>query len=269
LFKKTKISHRRSEEKKPRDSKIIVSGCLPNINPDSVNKISDDFIFVSTRDIHQIDKIINPRVKLNDIKQPDSVSEGNHITKYLIARSYCRKNRIYRTLFWKYFMKQNFINFYYYTIKFSQQIQSILFPNKYTAIEPYYNLSIARGCKSNCTFCATKIAIGGVKSIPEDELIDEFKTALDKGYKTIQLISEDTGCYGIDIKSNLTSLLRKLFEIKGDYKLVIIDFHPRWMISLHKDLVPLLVKNQHKVKDLFIPLQSGSDNVLVMMQRNA
>ena len=254
-------------KKSSRYSKIVITGCLPNINPEAIHKLGN-FIFVPTGDIHKLDEIINPQIKLCDIEQPNSVTEGRHIIDYLVARSFCRKSRFYRFLFWKFGMNINFLTVSLFVKKVIEYFCSLFHRNLDNKTEPYFNISIARGCKSECTYCATKIAIGGLRSRPPEEIINQFKYGLEKGYRIIQLISEDTGCYGLDIGTNMPNLLRQLFSLEGNYKINIIDFHPRWLIMHYNDIIPIMIKNQDKIKDLFIPIQSGSDRMLRLMKRD-
>jgi tRNA A37 methylthiotransferase MiaB len=107
-----------------------------------------------------------------------------------------------------------------------------------------------------------------LKSRPTDEIIEEFTAGRARGYRVFQLISEDTGCYGLDIGTTLPGLLQRIFNHAGTCQLIIIDYHPRWIIHQYAQMVPLLVKHQEKVKEIFIPIQSGSNRILHAMKRD-
>src|SRR3989344_5674799 len=62
---------------------------------------------------------------------------------------------------------------------------------------------IEQGCTSNCSFCATKLARGNLKSYRIGDIKRAMERALDDGCKKIYLSGQDTGCYGFDIKTNL------------------------------------------------------------------
>jgi tRNA A37 methylthiotransferase MiaB len=253
--------------KKSASSRLVVTGCLPNINPVAI-RLLGDFTLIPTVDIENIDKLVKPGIPFKHIKAPDSVKSGRDVTNYLVARSFCRKSLIYKALFNRFGMNSNFTATSVLVGKSLKYIKGLRSGHRNPKIVPYYNIAIARGCLSACAFCATKLAIGGLRSRPEEEILDEFKKGLDRGYGIFQLISEDTGCYGLDIGSSLPSLLRKLFSIEGNYKVMIIDYHPRWLISQYRELVPLLIENRSKVREMFIPVQSGSDRMLELMGRN-
>ncbi len=254
-------------KKKSSFCTVIVAGCLPNINPESIWELGD-FILLPTVDIEQIDQIVNPKIPFVKIKPPDSVNESRQITNYLIARSFCRKSLIYKRLFNKFCMNSNFLDVSVFVGKAIGNVKGMISGKANRKILPYFNISIARGCMSSCTFCATKLAIGRLRSRPQDKIVNEFKGGIEKGYKIVQLISEDTGCYGLDIGTNLPSLLIKLFTMTEDFKLNIIDYHPRWLVSQYNEIVPLLIENRDKIKEIFIPVQSGANSILQQMGRD-
>ena len=70
-------------------------------------------------------------------------------------------------------------------------------------------IPISVGCLGNCTYCATKLARGKLMSYSIKQINESFKRAL-KQSKEIWLTSQDLGCYGFDIKTNLVELLKVL-----------------------------------------------------------
>lgn len=257
----TNAAHR-----KARSADIIVTGCLPNINPDAINKIGN-FIFVPPVKLHKLDTIINATIPLKDIDPPDSIMDNRDITNYLIARSFCRKFGFYKMLFYKFSMNSEFLKASVYANKFIGYTKHLVNRTRQKKIMPYFNINIADGCKNVCSFCATKFATGPLRSKQLDQIITEFLNGLRKGYKIFQLIGEDTGCYGLDIGTNLTALLKKMLKIEGDYQIIIIDCNPRWLVEQRDEIMPVLVDNQNKIKEIFVPLQSGSDHILEQMNR--
>jgi len=104
--------------------------------------------------------------------------------------------------------------------------------------------------------------------IPIKDIIQEFRQALDGGHKIIYLAGEDVGAYGVDINTNIVKLLEELFKIKGDYKLKMLEFNARWLIKYSSDLITLFVKNCDKLDLITVCVQSGSDRILKLMNRN-
>ncbi|PIN74010.1 2-methylthioadenine synthetase [Candidatus Woesearchaeota archaeon CG10_big_fil_rev_8_21_14_0_10_45_16] len=122
------------------------------------------------------------------------------------------------------------------------------------------------GCLNACTFCKTKSARGNLTSYPTEEIINLAKRSVKEGVKEIWLTSQDTMCYGFDIKTNLAELLQKLVEIPGDFKIRVGMGNPVHLLKIKDELIPLF--NHPKVfKFIHLPMQAGSDKVLRDMQR--
>jgi threonylcarbamoyladenosine tRNA methylthiotransferase CDKAL1 len=75
------------------------------------------------------------------------------------------------------------------------------------------SIPISVGCLNSCTYCKTKAARGVLKSYPIPHIIESVKRAIKNGVREIRLVSEDTGCYGMDIKSTLPELLETILNI--------------------------------------------------------
>ncbi|HHN63804.1 MAG TPA: radical SAM protein [Nitrospirae bacterium] len=255
-----------AEKKKKPGSRIVVTGCLPKINKKEIDMLGK-FIMVPVDELWRLDSIISARIPFSAIESPDSIIDNSYITNYLIARSFCRKNKLYKSLFYRFSLNDRFLSFSVSANKTIQHLKSIVSGSRERSVVPYFNINISSGCLSKCSFCATKQATGRLQSRRPDEIIKDFKRGLSKGYKIFQLIAEDTGCYGFDINTDLADLLRKIFAIKDDYKLIIIDCNPQWLIKLRHKLIPLLIEQQDRIQEIFIPIQSGSDRILKSMRR--
>lgn len=127
-------------------------------------------------------------------------------------------------------------------------------------------LPISRGCLGACTFCKTKQARGNLVSYPVKEIVDAAKVALREGVKEIWLTSQDTFCYGFDIKTDLPTLLEHLVVLQGDFKIRIGMGNPDHMPKIIDRLIEIY-KNDKVFKFLHLPLQSGHDEVLKDMIR--
>ncbi len=128
-------------------------------------------------------------------------------------------------------------------------------------------LPIAQGCLGNCSYCITRFARGKLKSYPEEELIEEFRSMLDLGAKEILVTAQDTACYGLDIGTNLPSLLKKFLEFDGDYRIRIGMMNPNNLDRILDDLMDSM-DDDRVYKFLHIPVQSGSNSILKEMKRH-
>ncbi len=127
-------------------------------------------------------------------------------------------------------------------------------------------IPVSRGCLSACTFCKTKAARGNLQSYPLQEIVAVASKAVREGVKEVWLTSQDTFCYGFDIRTDVTALIKELVQIPGKFKIRIGMGNPLHLRHIKNELFPLL--NHPKVfKFLHMPNQAGSDAVLKKMRR--
>jgi len=127
-------------------------------------------------------------------------------------------------------------------------------------------IQISQGCLNYCTFCSTKLARGNLKSYRIGDIKRQFENLIDDGCKTIYLTSQDNGCYGKDIETNLPELVNELLNVKGDYKIRIGMMNPWHLRKINKNLIEVY-KDKRIQPFLHIPVQSGSERVLKDMKR--
>jgi threonylcarbamoyladenosine tRNA methylthiotransferase CDKAL1 len=127
-------------------------------------------------------------------------------------------------------------------------------------------IQISQGCLNTCTFCATKLARGNLKSYRIGDIKRQLQKAINEGATKIYLTSQDNGCYGLDIKTNLPELLRELITAEGDFKIRIGMMNP-WHLRKIKDDLLEIMESPKIQKFLHIPVQSGSENILKQMKR--
>lgn len=120
------------------------------------------------------------------------------------------------------------------------------------------------GCDYKCSFCTIPLARGKSRSAKPEEIIDEFKQILDHGYKEIVLTGVNVGDYGKAFGYNLYSLLNDLIKIEGEFRIRISSIEPN---LLSDDLIELIANSNKICNHLHVPLQSGSNKILKLMQR--
>ena len=123
---------------------------------------------------------------------------------------------------------------------------------------------IADGCLHRCAYCAIPLIRGKLKSRSEEEIVEEVQKYANEGRSEICLISQDTSAYGYDIKTNLTSLLKKLIKIKGVKWFRLLYLYPS---EIKDDLIQLIKENDKIIPYFDIPLQHASDKILKYMRR--
>lgn len=128
-------------------------------------------------------------------------------------------------------------------------------------------IAINTGCLNQCTYCKTKHARGELGSYPPEEIIERAKQAFEEGVCEIWLTSEDTGTYGRDIGTSLPELLWELVKvIPNDCMMRIGMTNPPYIIE-HLEEMSKILDHPRVYSFLHIPVQSGSDQILVDMKR--
>jgi ribosomal protein S12 methylthiotransferase len=129
-------------------------------------------------------------------------------------------------------------------------------------------LKIAEGCDHPCTFCVIPQYRGAFRSRRFESVINEATRLFAQGVREINLIGQDTTCYGedLDIKDGLAVLLDRLARIETP--------HEKWIRFLYaypnrvtQKLLDTIAEHPSLVKYIDIPLQHASANVLKRMKR--
>jgi ribosomal protein S12 methylthiotransferase len=134
----------------------------------------------------------------------------------------------------------------------------------------YAYIKIAEGCDHPCTFCVIPQYRGKFRSRRFESVISEATRLFSQGVREINLIGQDTTCYGEDfgLKDGLATLLARLASIETD--------HEKWVRFLYcypnkvtQKLLDTLAEHDALVKYIDMPLQHASAPVLKRMKRGA
>lgn len=125
-------------------------------------------------------------------------------------------------------------------------------------------VKIQDGCNAFCSYCIIPYVRGRVRSKDPEDVIKEVTTLVEKGYKEIVLTGIHTGRYGTDINTNLEELLNKLVNIPNIYRIRLSSIE---INEITPGIKELLKENKVMAKHLHIPLQSGSNKILKLMNR--
>lgn len=127
-------------------------------------------------------------------------------------------------------------------------------------------VNIMEGCDNFCTYCIVPYVKGRERSRSPENIRKEVEDLVSLGYKEITLLGQNVNSYGKDLKEKITfpQLLKNLCEIKGKFRLRFMTNHPK---DFGRDLVDVM-KNEEKIcKCIHLPVQSGSNEVLRLMNR--
>ena len=125
-------------------------------------------------------------------------------------------------------------------------------------------VKIEDGCENFCSYCIIPYARGKVRSKEPDLVIEEVSNLIKSGHKEIVLTGIHTGHYGADINYDFAHLLKRLVSIKGLERLRISSIE---ITEITDEVLNVLKNYPNLVSHMHIPLQSGSDTILKLMNR--
>jgi ribosomal protein S12 methylthiotransferase len=140
-------------------------------------------------------------------------------------------------------------------------------------------LKIAEGCNHPCTFCVIPQMRGRHRSRTPESVLTEVRALVAEGVREINLISQDTTYYGMDLWAEkagprqpvdsargltLASLLREIERIDGEFWIRLLYTHPaHWS----DELIATIAECRHVARYIDIPLQHVDESMLRRMRR--
>lgn len=125
-------------------------------------------------------------------------------------------------------------------------------------------VKIQDGCNAFCSYCIIPYVRGRIRSKSKADVINEVTNLVNDGYKEIVLTGIHTGRYGVDINSSLEELLEDLVQIPNIYRIRLSSIE---INEITPKIIKLLQENRIMAKHLHIPIQSGSNKILKLMNR--
>jgi len=125
-------------------------------------------------------------------------------------------------------------------------------------------VKIEDGCENFCSYCIIPYARGKVRSKKPEVVINEIKKLVNDGHKEIVLTGIHTGHYGSDINYNFSKLLTDIEKIEGLSRLRISSIE---ITELDDEFLEVLKNSKILVDHMHIPIQSGSNDILNLMNR--
>jgi len=127
-------------------------------------------------------------------------------------------------------------------------------------------IQIMRGCNNYCSYCVVPYTRGQEQSRGVSEILSEVENLAQENYKEIFLLGQNVNSYGKTLPEPATfsKLLKLLNNTNGIERIRFTTSHPK---DFNFDLIEV-IKNGDKVcEHIHLPLQSGSDKILKIMNR--
>jgi tRNA-2-methylthio-N6-dimethylallyladenosine synthase len=132
------------------------------------------------------------------------------------------------------------------------------YSHKHTAQVP-----IMTGCNNFCSYCVVPYARGREVSRPSAEIIAEIRNLLKNGCKEITLLGQNVNSYNHK-ETTFPKLLRKIEKIPGNFWIRFMSSHPK---DVSDDLIETIAKSKKVCEHIHLPIQAGSDKILLAMNR--
>ena len=127
-------------------------------------------------------------------------------------------------------------------------------------------LKIADGCDKRCTYCAIPNFKGHYKSVPIELIIKEAEKLARDGVRELNLVAQETTCYGIDLykEKRLHILLRELAKVEGIDWIRLLYCYPE---EIYDELIDEMASNPKVLHYVDMPIQHTESEILRRMGR--
>ncbi len=124
-------------------------------------------------------------------------------------------------------------------------------------------LTIQEGCDKFCNFCVVPFTRGPEYSRPFKEVVKEAKMLADNGVREIMLLGQNVNAYNYE-NYKLSNLIYEIEKIPDILRIRYMTSHPR---DMSDDLIDVYRNSKKLMPLIHLPVQSGSDKVLRLMNR--
>lgn len=135
------------------------------------------------------------------------------------------------------------------------------------------SVTIMNGCNNFCTYCIVPYVRGRERSRRAEDIIEEVKDLAKKGYKEVTLLGQNVNSYmrierengeNVGEINSFAKLLKEVNKIDGIERIRFISPHPK---DFTDDVIEVIKECNKVCKIIHLPLQSGSNNILKIMNR--
>ena len=124
-------------------------------------------------------------------------------------------------------------------------------------------LTVQEGCDKFCHFCVVPFTRGPEYSRPFDQIISEARNLADQGTKELILLGQNVNAYNHE-GQRLSNLILEIEKINQIERIRYTTSHPR---DMTEDLIDIYKSAKKLMPLVHLPVQSGSDKVLKLMNR--
>jgi tRNA-2-methylthio-N6-dimethylallyladenosine synthase len=124
-------------------------------------------------------------------------------------------------------------------------------------------LSVMRGCDKFCTFCVVPFTRGRERSRALDSIVEEVRTLAGQGFREVTLLGQNVNSYR-DGDNDFAALMKAVAAVDRTMRVRFTTSHPQDMSDA---LIDAIASTENICKYIHLPVQSGSDRILGLMNR--
>ena len=124
-------------------------------------------------------------------------------------------------------------------------------------------ISIMRGCQNFCAYCVVPYTRGKERSRSGQTIVEEARKLFEQGYKEVTLLGQNVNSYHAD-GLDFAGLMRLVAEIDPALRVRFSTSHPK---DLSDSLIEVMAAYPNICKNIHLPVQSGSSDMLAKMKR--
>ena len=128
-------------------------------------------------------------------------------------------------------------------------------------------ISIMRGCENFCSYCVVPYTRGKERSRDPQTIVNEATRLFEEGFREVTLLGQNVNSYRWQIDNSMVDfpkLLEMVALVNPQLRVRFATSHPK---DLSDDLLYTIAKYPNLCKSIHLPVQSGSDNMLLKMNR--
>lgn len=125
-------------------------------------------------------------------------------------------------------------------------------------------VSIMRGCNNFCTYCVVPYTRGRERSRNPEDILQEIRTLSEKGYKEVTLLGQNVNSYLWGGSYGFPQLMADVAKTDRKMRVRFTTSHPK---DLSDELLETMAAHPNICKNIHLPAQSGSSEVLRRMNR--
>ena len=127
-------------------------------------------------------------------------------------------------------------------------------------------LKIQDGCDARCSFCIIPSVRGESRSLPPEKILEQIRQLKDAGYQEVVLSGINLGGYGRDLDRTI-NFLGMVERILGETSIARIRISSIEPMDVSPALIRLVAEEPRMAQHFHVPLQSGCDRILRLMNR--